>query len=165
MSNYCQLTIKWQYFDDILMIFWHRHLRSLSSFTLPIVIYTESFQMLLWPIFAAKITQTYLNVRQKPLWVTRSPKRSQAIILGGRVGCVNWVPPCWCDIFGIKEIFCIACPKWTVSCVSMSKKLKSPFFKHVSISPHDSWLTAGLHVESMDSNVTKSLSFMDYMDQ
>ena len=52
------LTIQLQHFDDILTIFWHCHVRSLSSFfALLIVICAESFQMLLWPIFLAKITQ------------------------------------------------------------------------------------------------------------
>ena len=170
MSNYCQLmivwqysddilTIQWQYFDDILTIFWHCHLRSISSFfALLIVICAESFQMLSWQIFTAKITQTYLNVRQKPSKSHDPQKRSQAIILGGRVGCVSWLTPCWCKIFRINEYMSLHVQIKQFSLrIYVKKTKKSVLWTFVHF---PSWLATGLvRVDSMDSNVTKFLSF------
>ena len=49
------MTIFWQYFDNILT----------SSCALSIVICVINFQILLWPVFATKTKEPYLNVRQK----------------------------------------------------------------------------------------------------
>ena len=99
MSNYCQLTIVWHYSDNILTIFLryfdivicalYHHLRSLSSFAQK---------------FSKPCSDQYFQLKlHKHIWtydrnLSKShypQKRSQDIILGCRVGCVSWLPPCW----------------------------------------------------------------------
>ena len=122
--------IFWQYFDIVICALYRHFLRSLSSFAQKV---SKCYRDKYLQLKLHKHIWTY----DKKLSKSHDPqKRSQAIILGGRVGCVSWLPLCWCKIFRINEIYFIPFSNLTVLCVSMSKN-KSMFFEHTSIFPHD----------------------------
>ena len=85
-----------------------------------------------------------------------SPKEKPSVIFGGCVGCVDWLPSFWCEILELKTTVKFQ-NQWFAS--YLYQNYNNPqFFENTSPFPLRYRLIV-LRGDSMDSDVTKSLSF------